>query len=366
MAVTDFSLLDLPITQGVDPNEYLRVVMQWHFGPETGSRFWLERAAELDFDPRVDVESFDDLALFPNVVDEMRDVPVEDLIPQGYGPDCAKPRIFESGGTTGAPKRVIFTDEWMDHVVERSLRWYAEQGSPIEKNLLSLFPSGPHFVGAIWDHVARKTNTIKYAVDIDPRWVKLLTARGDKEGVQAYTDHILDQALYVLRTQDVGVLCITPPMLRQLTRRREAVDLVNAKITLINWGGAHMTTDDRFEYTHIHFPEVELWCGSYGSTMILGHALQRPGLGPDDDMIFDPDAPIVTFRVIDPATGEPVQYGRRGQVVMNHLSKGMFLPNNLERDTALRVPAPGNVGDSVAAVQPVDAFGGERVIEGIY
>jgi hypothetical protein len=34
-----------------------------------------------------------------------------------------------------------------------------------------------------------------------------------------------------------------------------------------------------------------------------------------------------------------VPYGARGQVVMNHISKAMFLPNNLERDTAIRVPA---------------------------
>jgi hypothetical protein len=48
-------------------------------------------------------------------------------------------------------------------------------------------------------------------------------------------------------------------------------------------------------------------------------------------------------------------------------AKGMFLPNNLERDTAIRVPGlPGQIGDSVASPKPVDTFGGERVIEGIY
>ena len=41
--------------------------------------------------------------------------------------------------------------------------------------------------------------------------------------------------------------------------------------------------------------------------------------------------------MIDPETGAEVPYGERGQVVMNHVSKGMFIPNNLERDTAIRI-----------------------------
>jgi hypothetical protein len=52
---------------------------------------------------------------------------------------------------------------------------------------------------------------------------------------------------------------------------------------------------------------------------------------------------------------------------MNHVSKSMLLPNNLERDLATRVePPPGQAGDSVADVSPVASFGGEDVIEGVY
>jgi hypothetical protein len=70
--------------------------------------------------------------------------------------------------------------------------------------------------------------------------------------------------------------------------------------------------------------------------------------------------------VIDPDTGRPVPYGERGQVVMNHISKIMFVPNNLERDTTMRVAGPeGQVGDSVSEVKPVETFGSEAVIEGV-
>ncbi len=46
-------------------DEQVREIMQWHFSPETGSPFWLQKAEELDFDPRKDVASFADLKQFP-------------------------------------------------------------------------------------------------------------------------------------------------------------------------------------------------------------------------------------------------------------------------------------------------------------
>jgi hypothetical protein len=45
----------------------------------------------------------------------------------------------------------------------------------------------------------------------------------------------------------------------------------------------------------------------------------------------------------------------------------MFVPNNVERDTAIRLAGPdGQIGDSVAEVKPVEVFDGERVVEGVY
>ena len=76
---TDFSLIDLPRTEPIDdPPAYLRAAVRWHFSPETGSRYWLTRAKALDFNPLTDVKTFEDLALFPNIVDELRDVDVVD------------------------------------------------------------------------------------------------------------------------------------------------------------------------------------------------------------------------------------------------------------------------------------------------
>lgn len=71
--------------------------------------------------------------------------------------------------------------------------------------------------------------------------------------------------------------------------------------------------------------------------------------------------------MVDPDTGERVRYGQPGQVVMHHLSRTMFIPNNLERDLAVRRPGPaGELSDSLSEVRPVQSFEGETVIEGVY
>jgi hypothetical protein len=101
-------------------------------------------------------------------------------------------------------------------------------------------------------------------------------------------------------------------------------------------------------------------------TMILAGAQSRAGLSEDDPVNHDAQSPYITFSVIDPDTGRPVPDGERGQVVMNHISRTMFVPNNLERDTTMRVAGPeGQVGDSFSEVKPVETFGSEAVIEGV-
>ena len=360
-----WAVLD-PAIRPANPDEYLKIALEWHFGTDTGSRFWLERATSLGFDPLRDVRTFEDLALFPNVVDELRDIPVEDLIPRGYGPRPPAPKVFETGGTTGAPKRVILMPDWFQAAIDRMLAGPVFAGRE-PGNILIATPTGPHKIGGQYDDVVRIQNTIKFTIDVDPRWVKKLISRGEDGQLKGYVEHVLDQIEHVLSSQRVSLLVITPPLLRACAARPRLVELINSKISVVFWGGAHMTADERFELSRVHFPDVRM-VSRYNSAMILEGAAERAGTDPAGDrIIYDPYSPVVTFRVVDPQTRETVDYGKRGQVVMNHVSKGMFLPNNLERDSAIRVPNhEGQIGDSVADPRPVETFGGERVIEGIY
>ncbi|MBL7495439.1 phenazine antibiotic biosynthesis protein [Frankia sp. CNm7] len=361
-------VLDHRPGEDVPETEFIEAAMRWHFDPDTGSPFWLRAAEHLDFDPRRDVHGVADLARFPNLVDQLRDVPAYDLVPRGYGRDPGIAGVYDSGGTTGPPKRVVFLDDWFDWAVEYSLGELAARRCPIGADWLAVVPSGPHMFGAFIQRLARRLGRLRFTIDLDPRWVKRSIAEGRADEADRYADHLIDQARHVLATQDIRVMVITPPLLERLARHDDLVELVNAKVKAIEWGGAHLDADTRYLFLTEVFPGIDLY-GRYGSTMILGGAVERPGLAADDPCVFDPPAPYITFWVVDPDTRRPVEYGARGQVVMNHVSRSALLPNNLERDVATRVePPPGSarVGDSVADVAPVREFGGETVVEGVY
>ena len=91
-------LLDGDVDASPEGMEVIRAALEWHFNPETGSPFWVSRARTLGFDPRRDIQTFDDLGMFPNIVDELREVPVRDLVPRGYGEQALVAGVFDSGG----------------------------------------------------------------------------------------------------------------------------------------------------------------------------------------------------------------------------------------------------------------------------
>jgi hypothetical protein len=256
--------------------------------------------------------------------------------------------------------------EWWDRMIDWQVAHLDARGVPTGHDWLVLFPSGPHMAGELMRRQVTALGGASFMIDFDPRWVKQLIATGKADEAAVYAEHLIDQAAFVLRTQDIGVLASTPPLLERLARRDELVELVRDKVQAIQWGGAHMDADTRQLYRTEIFPGLTL-VGGYGSTMVLGGATERPGLTDEDPCIFDPFSPCITFSVVDPDTGRRVEYGERGQVVMNHVSRSFLLPNNLERDMATRIrPLEGQVGDSVADVTPVQRFDNEPVIEGVY
>ena len=209
----DFSLLDLPRTAPPPNSEaYLQAAIAWHFGADTGSPYWLRTAKNLDFNPLTDVRTFADLRLFPNLVNELRDVAAEELIPRGYGTPAPIPLIFESGGTTGAPKRTVQLPDWVAQVVQWQTEDVDTAGFFGGRGFLCLMPSGPHGVGYFSRVVSAQLGSTCHTVDVDPRWVKKLVAHNAAEA-SAYVDHVLDQAKCILRSQDIANLHTSPPLL---------------------------------------------------------------------------------------------------------------------------------------------------------
>lgn len=357
------SVLDAPLDAKVDPDELVQAAMHWHFSPATGSPFWLNRLDQLGFDPRADVRTMADLRLFPQVVDDLRDTPVEDLLPMGYDGTAEVVAVCESGGTTGRPKRVVYLADWLEREMASAMRAMDERGYPRGVNWLSMGPSGPHDYFELTGQHARRRSGMRFAIDFDPRWVRLCLRQGRTEEVDGYLAHVLSQVEDILESQHVGALQTPPPLLERLARDDRLVKLVRDQVQVITWCGTSMDPDTRDLFRNEIFPGIPLW-GLYGSTIALGAAFERAGT---DECVFDPPSAFVTFEVVDPTTREPVAVGETGQVVMHHISKSALLPNNLERDMARRVAAPlGQAGHSVTDVRPVEAFSGVPVIEGAY
>jgi hypothetical protein len=345
--------------------QHLADVMKWHFSPDTGSAFWLERRSRLGFDPLRDIRTFADLALFPDVSLELRDIPVEALQPRGLNPaDIAG--IFESGGTTGRAKRVVAYEQWFKQLVDWRLEGVERRRDGAPRNTLAIVPGGPHIVGAVNLRRARALGGQCFTVDLDPRWVKKLIARRDFDGLKAYAEHLVDQAEAIIATQRIAYLVTTPPLLEASARRRPLAEHLNRTLEAINWGGTQMDIDT-LEYLRTSvFPNVII-TASYGSTMILGDTKSRRGQDHDGAPIFDSFAPYVLLEVVNPDTKQPVPFNERGRVVMNHLSRFALIPNVLERDTAVRLPpASDHPGVAVADVKPVAEVDGQAVIEGVY
>ncbi|WP_337662050.1 MULTISPECIES: phenazine antibiotic biosynthesis protein [Actinoalloteichus] len=363
------SPLDTPWQTPPDAQDLVREAVEWHFNPKTGSRFWLERARTLDFNPLTDVHTVEDLTLFPNVVDELRHIPVEDMVPQGYASIAgitARPLVGESGGTTGRPKRIYSLPD----VLNSSWRWYwsrlREHDMPTGRNWLGVVPMGPHMIGTLTQDAAAEFGGIYFPLDLDPRWAKRCVASGSAEAVKGYVNHLVDQVEWILTTQDIGLIAATPPLLQAICTREHLVDIINERVHTITWSGASMDADTAELMATEVFPEVNI-IGIYGSAMIFCGIPQRPGGGRTDPAIFDPPSPFSMFGLIDPETGGSVPYGERGQLVSHHMTRNLFLPNNLERDTAIRHEhGLGYAGDALSEVRPVEEFGSAKVIEGVY
>jgi phenylacetate-coenzyme A ligase PaaK-like adenylate-forming protein len=307
---TDFSLIDLPRAQPIeDPQAYLKAVVQWHFGPDTRSTYWLNRAKDLDFNPLTDVTTFEDLALFPNIVDELRDAPVRDLVPAGYGPN--PPTVYDSGGTTGAPKRVIVLPDWQEQLTAWHAAEVMQQPGLRDGGVRMIGPTGPHVFGQMQRGLAAILNSVLFTIDLDPRWVKKLVACGAAEEAAAYVEHIIEQAGHILRSQHVTLIVTTPPLLQAIARHDDLVEVINDKVLRIQVGGAHLDEDTRDILRDI-FPNAVLH-NAFGSNMILGAVPTRQPLQEHDPVIFDARSPYITFSVIDPQTDRPVSYGERAR-----------------------------------------------------
>ncbi|MFE7798001.1 phenazine antibiotic biosynthesis protein [Nocardia sp. NPDC057440] len=346
----------------VDFDAHVRKMMEWHFSEDTGSAFWLGKRDVLGFDPITDIHSGDDLLRFPDVSGELRTVAASDLIPRGAIADQVF-RVYESGGTTGAPKRIV-DGGYRSRMGVWAWSRLRAHGVPNAANWLHLGPAGPHVVAFDTAGYAALGGGVLYTIDLDPRWVKKLIAAGRHSEADDYIEHLLDQAHEVLSTQPISVLNTTPPLLEAICARPELLALVAAKIETIVWAGTSFSAESLRQAEEVFFPGIRI-VGIYGNSL-MGVAPQRPRQpGDDHRCVFEPFHETTRLDLVA-EDRQPVDYGSRGRVRMHLVSEEMFLPNVLERDTAIRVePVPGGP-DGLADVRPIRTIDDVDVVEGVY
>ncbi len=341
---------------------WTREMVAWHFDPATGSPFWLERAKGFAFDPRRDVKGYADLKLFPPFEDDwLRGGPVRRWVPKGQ---AGKPvSIFETGGSTGVPKSRANVDDFkLDY--EAFGETLPEKYFPKGADWLMVGPSGPRRLRLAIEHLAQHRGGICFMVDLDPRWVIKLIKKGQHDQAEAYKQHVIEQALTVLRAhENVHCLFTTPKLLEALA---EKVSLKKAGITGVFCGGTEMTPQfHRFATEELL--EGAYFAPTYGNTL-MGLATHRPRKEGDNwDIVYYPPSPRAMIEVVDPDQPDRVvEFGQSGRVCLTTLTRDFFMPRFLERDEAEREPpCEPYPWDGVRNVRPFSRLQ-STVVEGVY
>jgi len=346
---------------------HVREIVQWHFDPATGCPFWLDRASTFGFDPRKEIRGFADLGRFGPFEDEwLRGGPVGRWVPKGL---AGKPVfVFETGGTTGVPKtRVACEDFRIDY--ELFSATLPDEHFPKGSNWLMLGPSGPRRLRLAVEHLAQFRGGICFCVDLDPRWVIKLIRKGWHDHLEAYKDHVIDQAVTILGAgHDIRCLFATPKLLEALALRLEAngTTIRKSGITGIFSGGTEFTPQwNRF--AHEELLDGAYMTPTYGNTL-MGLAASGPS-GPHNNykITYYAPQPRAVIEVVDlEHTDRVVDYGQTGRVKLTTLTKEFFMPGFLERDEGERERETDRFAwDGVSGVRPFHGFAKTTTV-GVY
>lgn len=342
-------------------DQHVREIIRWHFSPETGCPYWLNWARDCGWNPLDDVRGYADLMRFPHFHDDvLRDMPPEAWVPASYR---GRPyNVFETGGTTGMPKQRIGWDDYKTDYEEFSAR-YGDDVFPRNAHWLMVGPTGPRRLRLAIEHLANVRGGSCFFVDLDPRFVKRVLANQQFDVARQYMDHVVDQAVTLLKNRRFGCMFTTPKLLEAMGER---IRLADAGIRGVFCGGTSMTpqmvrflVEETLEHRVRFVP-------TYGNTL-MGLACSKPIEPPDYSITYYAPQPRAVLRVVDPAdTMRTVDYGQWGRVELTTMTREFFMPRFLERDEAIRrPPAEGFPWDGVADVRPFGAMQ-KSVVEGVY
>jgi phenylacetate-coenzyme A ligase PaaK-like adenylate-forming protein len=346
---------------------HVRDTIAWHFDPETGSPFWLDFASKLDWDPRTVVQGYADLARFGEFQDDwLRGGPLQRWVPKGL---AGKPLfVFETGGTTGIPKsRVACEDFRTDY--EIFSHTLPDKYFPPGSNWLMLGPSGPRRLRLSVEHLAQYRGGICFCLDLDPRWVVKLIKKGWTEHLDAYKDHVIDQAVAILGAgHDIRCMFTTPKLLESLALRLEEMGTSIRKMGITGiFGGGTEFTPQWNRFAHEELLDGAYLTPTYGNTL-MGLAASSPSDAENNYKItYYAPQPRAVIEVVDfDDHAKLVDYDQTGRVKLTTLTRELFVPGFLERDEGERErPYEKYPWDGVSGVRPFHGFASSTTV-GVY
>jgi phenylacetate-coenzyme A ligase PaaK-like adenylate-forming protein len=210
---------------------------------------------------------------------------------------------------------------------------------------------------------------------LDPRWVIKLIKKGWMEHLEAYKQHVIDQAITILTAgHDIKCMFATPKLLEALALALEdrGTSIPKIGITGIFSGGTEFTPQwTRYAIEELLGgpPEVSgvYMTPTYGNTL-MGLACSKPVTAAESYKItYYAPQPRAVIEVVD--FDDPqrlVNYGESGRVKLTTLTKELFIPGFLERDEGEREPPYEKYPwDGISGVRPFRGLAAQTTV-GVY
>lgn len=304
----------------------VRKIVGIHFDQDGGAPYWLECQRALGIDARAEIRTLKDLErLGPMDEDALRTRPVMDFVPRSERGGLAGAIVTETGGTTGTPKRTIFSrEEFRVAFVEPFVRVADATGFPRRAAWLWVGPSGPHVIGqAAAACAAALESPQPFAIDFDPRWFRKLPP--DSLSRERYLRHLVEQALQIIRCEPIAVIFTTPAVLESLAGAM--TDEQRRRIRGVHYGGMRVEGALLNAAQTEWFPDAVHLAG-YGNSL-FGVCMEFGG-PPDRGLRYYPLGVRHHLRV-----------GDDGHVWMSRMDSTVLIANMRERDIGAAVGAPG-------------------------
>jgi thienamycin biosynthesis protein ThnN len=339
----------------------LQQITELHFDAATGSRYWIEKAKQLGIDACKEIRCIDDLSLLgPMEETALSERPIEDFIPQSLMHKKQDFIFAETAGTLAEPKFAVhLAEEFQTAFIDPFVKAAGRVDFPKKVNWLFVGPTGPHIIGKAARHCAKAMGSPEvFTVDFDPRWAKKLVQGSFAS--KRYLEHVESQAMRILDVQDIAVLFSTPAVLESLAekisfKKRNAIQAIHL--------GGMSASNEFMKKLKASFANAVVLSG-FGNTLFG----MMPELSYRSENGFDyyPHGQRLWVQIAEMNEENEihwpirnVEYGRRGRIVIHRLDQIQFIPNMIERDTAIRIPAmpeaieDGFVLDGLRDPQPI-------------